>query len=65
MRATLRSVELAEHDGLQVARLSGVLDSDERTRAGRDAGCYLRTGSELGQKRAVEIGRPLKNAFTD
>ena len=28
-------------------------------------GCYLRTGSELGQKRAVEIGSPLKNALTD
>jgi len=26
---------------------------------------YLRTGSALGQKRPVEIGRPLKNALTD
>src|SRR5688572_4388478 len=31
----------------------------------RFGGCYLRTGSELGQKRAVEIGSPLKNALTD
>lgn len=26
---------------------------------------YLGTGSELGQKRAVEIGRPLKKALTE
>jgi hypothetical protein len=26
---------------------------------------YLGTGSELGQKRAVDIGRPLKKALTE
>ncbi len=41
----------------------------ERVACGGDAldrvGHRARTGSELGQKRPVEIGRPLKNALTD
>ena len=42
-----------------------VLRSDIPFCAALKAADYRRTGSALGQKRAVEIGRPLKNARTD